>query len=302
MLYRLRTKLVKRLFNARISAILTTPPINFVPADLTILSMVSHDDLLMYLLAIKSLYERLGYGKITIINDGTLTPGDQIILRRHLQSPNIVERKTIPIGRYVRHMMWERLAYEVDLSAKEYVIQLDSDTITRGPIHEVLNCVARNRAFTLGTWDGQKIVSVAEASVYSTSLPSQNHMQIVSEKALSDLSNAEEIKYVRGSAGFVGLARGGFSRERAEIFCVQMIKLVGERFKEWGGDQIASNYIVANSPDAYVLPYPDYAVVGPELKVDQARFLHFIGSYRFNGGIYARLGRRLINPAVKAAP
>jgi hypothetical protein len=197
--------------------------------------------------------------------------------------------------------MWERLAYVVDLSANEYVIQLDSDTITRGPVPEVLDCVKSNRAFTLGTWNGQRIVSAIDASAYATTTLSQDHIQIIAEKALASLTNAGALKYVRGSAGLVGLARGGFSRAWVEDFYIQMADLVGERFSEWGTDQVAFNFLIANSPDAFVLPYPDYAVVESKLDLDRARFLHFIGSNRFEGERYANEGRRFVSLAGAAA-
>jgi hypothetical protein len=120
----------------------------------------------------------------------------------------------------------------------------------------------------------------------------------MSEKALSNLIGANELKYVRGSAGLAGLARGEVSREFAENFYLQMADIIGRRFLEWGTDQVAFNFIVANSPEAIVLPYPAYACVRPE-SVEEARFLHFIGSYRFDAGIYAREGRRVIASAAR---
>jgi hypothetical protein len=32
----------------------------------------------------------------------------------------------------------------------------------------------------------------------------------------------------------------------------------------------------------------------PELELDQVRFFHFIGTYRFRDGVYARQGRNVI--------
>jgi hypothetical protein len=191
--------------------------------------------------------------------------------------------------------MWERLACALDLSREEYVIQLDSDTVTKGPVAEVAKCVRENRAFTLGTFNGRTVVPLTEASAFAATTPSQDHIQIIAENALVRLAEAGGLKYVRGSAGLVGLARNGFGRAPAEDFCAQMTELVGKRFAEWGTDQVAINFVVANSPDPLILPYPDYAVVGPELDTAQARFLHFIGTYRFAGRRYVQEGRRFIS-------
>jgi hypothetical protein len=251
----------------------------------------------MYLVAVKSLYAALGRGKITIIDDGSLTADDRKILVRHLRSPTFVDRKNINIGRFLRHIMWERLAYAIDASAGDYIIQLDADTVTTGAVPEVLEAIAENRAFTLGTWNGQTIAPVAEARAYAQTFASDHHIQLVMERALADLANAGALRYVRGSAGLIGLARGGVQRSIAEDFYDGMASLVGDRIGEWGTDQVAFNFLVANSPGAIVLPYPAYACVGPELDVRAARFLHFIGTYRFKRGIYARASRNFVASA-----
>lgn len=294
MLYNLRRKLARNSFTKGIAGVLNTPPIEFASADFTIVSMVSHQDLLMYLLAIKSFYSKVGCGDIHIISDGTLSQRDQDVLKHHLRAPKFVDRDEIPIGRYLKHLMWQRLAYQVDLSADRYVIQLDSDTLTLGRTDEILDCIQKNRSFTQGTWDGLKIVTIREASTYAAASKSPGHIQILTERALQNLSNASTANYVRGSSGLGGLARGAFTRDRAEDFSIQMTNLIGDRFKEWGTDQVGFNFIVANSADPVVLPYPDYAVFGPELDIRRARFLHFIGTYRFSGGTYRRLGREAI--------
>jgi hypothetical protein len=292
MFYNITTKLSKKLFDFQIRGILNTPPIEYREDAWTILSMISHSDLLMYLLAIKSFYGRLGSGKILVINDGTLTEEDKRTLRAHLISLTIVGRDVISIGSFLRHIMWERLAYAVALSASEYVIQLDADTLTIGPIEEARICASENRPFILGTGTGQKLVSVAEASAFAAAIESQ-HIQIIAEKALARLPDAEMLKYVRGSAGLAGLARHGFSQQRAEAFCLEMTYMIGDRFKEWGTDQVAFNFIVSNSAHAVVLPFPAYCV-SPEQAPGVSRFLHFIGSHRFDAGEYARQGRHFI--------
>jgi hypothetical protein len=299
MLYRLRTKAKRWIFDWRIRGILKTKPISFVPAPWTILSMISHADVLMYLLAIKSFYSRLGRGKILIIDDGSLTAEDMRQLSIHLASPEIISRDTITIGRFPRHLMWERLACALDLSEKEYVIQLDADTVTIGPVDQVRGCVLENRAFTLGTWwHGQEHLSARQAADYARSSPAQDHIQIRAEMALAELPGADALKYIRGSAGLAGLAKGGFSRSAAEDFWTQMLAKFGPRFLEWGTDQIAFNFIVANSPNSYILPYPAYACFGPETEVNEGTaFLHFIGTYRFMRGEFARHGRKFIGTA-----
>ena len=297
MLYRLRTRTSRWIFDRRISGILKTQPISYIPAPWTILSMTSHADVLMYLLAIKSFYSSLGRGKILVVDDGSLTAEDKRHLSIHLVSPEIVSRDTISIGRFPRHIMWERLACALDLSEKEYVIQLDADTVTIGPVDQVRTYALENRAFTLGTWwHGQEHLSTEQAAEYARLSDAQDHIQIQAEIALAELPGAHALKYIRGSAGLAGLAKGGFSRSAAEDFYLQMSAKFGPRFLEWGTDQIAFNFVVANSPNSCILPYLAYACFGPETIVDERSvFLHFIGTYRFTRGEFARHGRRFIN-------
>src|SRR3546814_2103893 len=66
-------------------------------------------------------------------------------------------------------------------------------------------------------------------------------------------------RYVRGCAGFAGFARGGDARMLAETFSQEATRLLGaERWARWGSEQVASNMIVANDPNALLLPYDHY--------------------------------------------
>lgn len=75
-----------------------------------------------------------------------------------------------------------------------------------------------------------------------------------------------------------------------------MLALLGERWYEWGTEQCASNFAVANSPDAVVLPFPAYASFGPEAiaRAGQTKFFHFIGTFRFHAGFFAQEGQKTI--------
>jgi hypothetical protein len=61
-----------------------------------------------------------------------------------------------------------------------------------------------------------------------------------------------------------------------------------------------SNILVANAPGAVVLPHPKYADCR-KMKLDSTAFVHFIGSCRFEGGVYARLGAEVIATLTGAA-
>jgi hypothetical protein len=121
-----------------------------------------------------------------------------------------------------------------------------------------------------------------------------NHIQDVAERNLDRLPAAASLKYVRGCSGFAGFAKGRASLDLATHFSSQMFALMGERWREWGSEQIASNYVVANSAGV-VLPQPDYLSFQNDLSTDCSKFLHFIGPYRYEAGAYTRLSRTFID-------
>ena len=73
MLWRLRGNLGRWRHFRSCRRVLDLPPLEIREAPLTFVSMVSHRDLVMYLVAIRSLYAQIGEGTITIIDDGSLT-------------------------------------------------------------------------------------------------------------------------------------------------------------------------------------------------------------------------------------
>ena len=109
--------------------------------------------------------------------------------------------------------------------------------------------------------------------------------------------------YVQGSSGFAGFAKGGFTRERIEELDFIMRRQLGNRWLEWGTEQSASNFAIANSPGAIVLPWPKYANFGSVWKkigLNNYAFLHFVGTYRFMDRIFLTLGQRIINDLLHA--
>jgi hypothetical protein len=294
MLYRFRTKLKKRIFDHRIRGILKTPPIKYQEAPISILSMTCHTDVRMYLVAVKSLYHWLGKGKIVIIDDGTLNSEDRECLTHHLVAPIFVALKDIHLGKLIPGNTWERLALSVDLCAKDYVIQLDSDIVTTGPLDAVRDCIEQNRSFILGTRNGQNFSSLPEASAEAALNDAQSHIQIRSERALEQLPDSANLRYVRGSSGFYGLGIGATNRQFLEWFCESMLKIVGPDFHQWGTEQLSANFVVANAPNSRVMGFPDYACFGPLLPLGYGKLLHFIGSYRYDRGEYARRSHQAI--------
>ena len=292
MFYNLKTKLKRSWYNLNCRAIFDTEPLRIREAPLLFLTMVSHDDLLMYLVAIKSLYWRIGEGSIAVINDGSLTPADIDRLNYHLGRPEILDVRRIETGPCPRGGCWERLLTAMDLCADQYLIQVDSDTLTLNAVPEVIEAYRNNWSFALGTYHGQRIVSLSEAYAFVEKNTS-NHVQVLAERCFLNFLDGEW-RYVRGCAGFSGFARGRHGRADAEAWSRRMQENLGEKWSEWGSEQVTSNLLIANASDSVVLPYPRYANINPTLDPAHSAFIHFIGTFRYSRGTYIAETRRLI--------
>lgn len=292
-MYRFRNKLARTIHDWGCRAILETPPLAIRRAPLVICSMVSRRDLLMYLVAIKLFYRRIGEGRVCIIGDGTLDARCRAILTRHIQEPEIIDIGDIDTAPCPRGGTWERLLHVLNLSSRDYVIQLDSDVVVRRELPEVVALYRENRCFTLGTRMGSRIVSATEAAKIAQRHDT-THVQIASEQRLDRLDDPYSRRYVRGCSGFAGYARGAISRSQAEDFSRAMQGLVGDLWLRWGSEQVASNFLIANSAGAEVLPVSKYVNYLPPFEIGQASLVHFLGEHRFRGAVYMRESRRLM--------
>jgi hypothetical protein len=301
--YKLRKTLANFKFNRQTSRILDTPPVPYKEAPLTIVSMVQNLDVQMYILAVKALYRRLKRGKIVSILDADITQKSRDLIRQHLGPVTFHHLKDLDTGTCQRGGTWERLIHCIDRSAEDFVIQIDSDMLCFGPIEEVLTCIEENRAFTLAeTLPIQPLPNWVEHGIARKS----DHIVNTFEIKAKEFPNAEKWKYVRASSGFAGFARQGATRELLEFFHANGLKVHGERWKEWGTEQIASNFTVANTPNSIALPYPKYATFEPEYATFQKKgitsdmsVLHFIGSFRFDMGVFNMLANREIDAMLK---
>ncbi|MDE2199743.1 MAG: hypothetical protein KGJ41_12055 [Rhodospirillales bacterium] len=293
MFYNIRNKIQRAKFNWMVRGILTTPPQPAGEGPGAILSVVSAADIAMYLVAVKSLHSRLPQLRIIIIDDGTLHPKDRDILSRHLPGATLIARDEIVLGSLPPDLMWQRLACVIAASAEGFVIQLDSDTVTIGAVDVVRNCIEQNRSFIMATQECPQIQPLPVAVKFAEGHPSR-HIQIVAEQAMANLPGAGMLRYIRGSAGFFGLAPGAVTLGQAEELFARMDALTSGRFLEWGAEQFGANFLVANTPEACALPYPGYAVFDPGCDPDKAVFLHFIGAYRFDRDVYAYFAQKIL--------
>jgi len=294
MISRIRKKIDRAWFNYRCSGIFNTPPVKCDPdSPVLIVSQLHHPDMTMYMLAMKSFARFVRPQGFVIVDDGLL-PEDRRILSEHFDSLRFVPSGDVQLGACPSGGCWERLLTLSQENNDHYVIQLDADTLTLSEPTEVLQCLAQNRSFTLGTGTGRQIVGFSEASHFAIKKTS-NHVQNHAERAFENYPGHEHLRYVRGCAGFTGFARGQLLPEKIQEFSIQMEKLVGkEKWREWGSEQVTSNYMAANAPDALVLPVERYPFWSLSVDITKTIFVHFFGLFRFMGGMYTRQGLRVI--------
>jgi hypothetical protein len=294
---RLRVRWNKRRFDWLTRDILETPPISIVDAPWSVISMVSNADVQMYLLSMKSFYTRLKRGKIVAIIDRDMPSSQRDLLRRHLTGIQFQILEDIDTGTCQRGGTWERLVYLVEHSRREFAIQLDSDTLAFGPdVDEVVRCVEANRAFTLGENDNP-ILTMREYAVDAQQRPPgwKRYIGIRAEALFDRYPDCDRLKYVRASSGFAGFAVGGFLLSQLEEFHRHMQELAGtEEWRKWGSEQCGSNFAVANSPDAMILPSPKYANFKPDFADKEASVLHFFGSHRYYNDYFVEKAQEVI--------
>lgn len=283
-------------------AVLRTPPVPARGDGPVALSMIGARVVEPYLVAAKSLLRALGEGRAIALDDGTLSPADRATLERHLPGVEIRAAAEVDTGPCPRGGTWERLLAILDLRAGAYVVQLDSDTLTLGPIPEVREAIRANRSFSLR---GEPDSALADARAFAARLPplpEPMHVQHAAERALGRLAPPlGRPRYFRGCSGFAGFARGGEGRGLAEAFSRENARLLGaERWARWGSEQVTSNFVIANDPDPLLLPYDRYLNHTGAVPPADAAFVHYVGEWRFESRSYFEATRRAIRALAAA--
>ncbi|MFZ5744902.1 MAG: hypothetical protein ACOY7T_10570 [Pseudomonadota bacterium] len=280
-------------------AVLSTPPARVREDGVVIFSMIGTRVLLPYLVAAKSFQAQLGRGRFAILDDGTLTAADKAVLAHHLGNPPITPTASVETGPCPRGGTWERLLTILDLRLGDYVIQIDSDVVALGPVSEVAAAIDAGRSFTLRGEASSEILPVPAIAGWARQNPDpgRQHVQSAIEQAMDQVTipGRPDLKYVRGCSGFAGFAPGGEGRALAEAFSQEAQRLLGaDYWAEWGSEQVTSNFVVANEPEARLLPYDRYLNFWNEPVSEGAGLVHFIGTYRYHRGAYLAAARRAI--------
>lgn len=284
-------------FNRAVRAVLAAPPVRARDDGVVIFSMIGTRVLLPYLVAAKSLHARLGRGRLVILDDGTLTAADKVMLTLHLNQPELRSIGAVDVGDCPRGGCWERLLTLLELRRENYVIQLDSDTVTLGPVDEIALAIDQARDFTLRGEASSAWLPAASFGADYAALPPAAHVQAKIEALLPQVAAAAGglSHYVRGCAGFAGFAPGGPGRELADRFSRAAAARLGPNvWAQWGSEQVMSNLYIANEGEPLLLPYARYLNFWNEPIANEAAFVHFVGTYRYHRGAYAAAARAAV--------
>lgn len=294
MLHKITNQINRFWFDFCCANIYKTPPVTGDPfSKVLIVSQLHHPDLTMYMLAAKSLVRYVNPCGFVIVDDGLLQQ-DKHILSDHFSPIRFVPSQEVKIGKCPRGGCWERLLTLSEENSNQYVIQLDADILVLDEPIEVKECINQSATFTLGTSTGQRFVGLSEASQFADDHKS-NHVQNRAEHALGQFSDKDNLKYVRGCAGFTGFAKGQLSVDKIEKFSIQMEALIGkDKWREWGSEQVTSNFMAANAQNSLVLPVNRYPFWRPDADISQAALVHFIGSSRYYKSMYLQQSRRVL--------
>ncbi len=280
-------------------ALLTTPAI--VPRDdgLILFSMIGTAVVLPYLLAIKSLHHQLQSGRVILLDDGTLSASDKALLADQLGRPEIIPIASVDTGVCPKGGTWERLLTIQRLRATHYVIQLDSDTVTLGPVDDVATAIAANRSFTLSGGEAEAPLGFLPLPEFLKAFypdgPADGHIQSFFESRIMRLPRAATRRYARGCSGFAGFAKGPDRIDAMIEFSQSAQAFCGPRWSEWGTEQITSNYLIANEDGARLLPYHHYSNYWNEPWGADMRFVHFVGAWRHANDSYAQATAQVIH-------
>lgn len=295
---KVRLSVIRWKFNLSVQGIFRTAPVIRGKNPFVVLSMVQHKDIGSYLVAIKTFALQLQPKQIVIICDPSITKEDEAVLTRHLphailQRSSIYAHDQLPVGG-----CWERLHALTVYAANDYVVQLDADTVTLSPLPEVVSAIKHRYGFVLNGYlpidqddePATSIVPIDQASSYANRW-SPKHIQAFAEQQMK-YAGLGQPYYVRGCAGFTGFPPDPNLREKLIEFSRKMERLLGSRWYEWGTEQVASNYLVANAIGTHLLPQPKYSAPGGVL--EEHSFVHFIGACRFINGDYEKAVRQAI--------
>ena len=131
--------------------VLETAPIGPRPGGPAIAARIGTRQVLPFLVAVKSLYRRIGRGRVVILDDGTLAGPDRTILAFHCGDPELLPRAAVPLGGFPPGGGWEPWLAAFDRRRGEYWLLIDPLAVATGPVPQIERALGGNRSLAAGT-------------------------------------------------------------------------------------------------------------------------------------------------------
>lgn len=272
--------------------VLRTEPLQVGETPCTVLSMVSHRDIVPYLVAIKTFARHARPRGIAALCDETVSSTDRATLRSQIPHVEFLDigsfrHPGIPVGG-----CWERLLAVTELAKNRYVIQLDSDTVTTSDVREAVEATHHRSGFVMGNEPSQAIETLA--ALHAKTAPDSAHLSAlhihrVVQYHLSRVGLETSLMYTDGWASFTGFPPDETLQPRLFDVVARMRNALGRRFDDWGTEMVTSNFLVANAARCFVLPFPKYCT--PVQGETAAHLWHFVGATRYDNFRYMRTSR-----------
>ena len=286
---RIRTHLLRSCHGLMVRPVLRTAPVRAGATPCTVLTMVSHRDIVPYLVAIKTFAHHADPAGVAVLCDESVTVADRALVKAQIPDVEFLDirafrRPGIPVGG-----CWERLLAVTELAKTRYVVQLDSDTVTTGETDEVVKAVGNETAFVMGKEPGQPIGSLIDLQEKTAALAGKlgsMHIHNAAQYHLSRIGLDMSLRYTDGWASFTGFPRDVTLQTRLFEVAHRMRSGMGASLDEWGTEMVVSNFLVANSAGAETLPFPKYCT--PVHGETAVHLWHFVGSLRYDDFRYIK--------------
>ena len=187
----------------------------------------------------------------------------------------------------------ERLSAIAGYASESCIRQTDSDNAKVNSVPEAVEAVISGTAFVLGGGPNEGPLALVQTFEQAKAIEvSWGKTQELADIKMAELDRPADEKYVRSCSGSTGFPRSADMLLKLFAYSVEMRHLAGDRWAEWGTEQVTSNYLVANSQGVKILPLRKYGK--PNYATSEMAFFHFIGYTRYVDDMYESTPRQII--------
>lgn len=291
-------------------SVLATRPIETDPSSsVGVHSAVPHRYILAYLTAIKSFLRFEAGVAVYVHDDGSLTEDDKSLVRVHVPGATIVERAAAD-ARFEREIgdaflsqvrrsytSYLKLFDPTLISDKKKIIIVDTDVLFLHRPAEVIDWIESGKGawfHQARSWRGAKKASTKPPDAAQGG--GGGHIQRLVTERIDEINAAlgTEFAFMAGfNSGFVGYENGTVDFAKLKKLLGYLHGRLGDKIFKWGAEQTMHGLTLCGA-GAVALSPDDYLVFSSlnAGQADAARFVHFIGEFRYHRFIYPRLAWR----------